>query len=232
MLKADFHIHTKEDKNDKFVIRYNSKELIDHAAKKGFDVLALTYHGQFSYNEELANYAREKGILLIPGIESYIKGRHVIILNTTKEAEKINTFEELREFKRSNPEIFIIAPHPYYPRSNCLQKEFLSNIDVFDGVEYCHYYCRGYNPYNKKAIKVAKKHNKTVVGTSDAHWLFQFNKTYSLVDAEKSIKGVMDALRQGKVEVKTKPLSYLKCSFIALLLIINGIRKIIKRNLQ
>ena len=87
--------------------------------------------------------------------------------------------------------IFILAPHPFYPRGNCLKEDFLRNIDVFDGIEYCHYYCRGYNPYNKKAATKAKKYNKPMIGTSDAHRLFQFNKTYSLIDANKNIKEVI-----------------------------------------
>ena len=79
MLKADFHIHSNEDKRD--LIAYSAREFIDAAAEKKFDVLALTNHDIFTYSQELSDYAAEKGILLIPGIESTIEGKHVVILN-------------------------------------------------------------------------------------------------------------------------------------------------------
>ena len=66
MLKADLHIHTKEDPHDN--IGYSAKQLIDHAAKLNFDVISITNHDTSSYTEELAEYAKLKGILLIPGI--------------------------------------------------------------------------------------------------------------------------------------------------------------------
>ncbi|MBR9691344.1 PHP domain-containing protein [Candidatus Woesearchaeota archaeon] len=211
MLKADFHIHTKEERYD-YWIRYSAKDLINHASKIGYEVLAITNHGLFTYNQGLADYAKEKGILLIPGIEAFVGKKHVIILNATKDAEKIRTFSELREYKKRNPNAFVLAPHPYYPRHNCLRKKLLENIDVFDGVEYCHYYCRYHNPYNKKAVKTAKKHGKPLIGTSDAHRLFQFNNTYSIVDADKNVDSIVKALRENRVQIKTKPLSVINCT--------------------
>ncbi|MBW2995731.1 PHP domain-containing protein [Candidatus Woesearchaeota archaeon] len=225
MLKADFHIHTREDSKDDW-IKYNAKDLINHASKLGFEVLAITNHGIFTYNEELAKYAKEKGILLIPGIEAYIKGKHTIILNATKEAEEIKTFSELRDYKKKNTMAFVMAPHPFYPYFHCLNKNLLKNIDVFDSIEYCHYYCRLHNPYNKKAVETAKKFNKPLIGSSDTHRFFQFNKTYSLVDADKNLDSVIKALRENKIKIKTEPLSYFNCMRTIVPMIKNKIRRL------
>jgi len=225
MLKADFHIHTREDRLDDW-IKYNAKDLIKRAAKLGFDVLAITNHETFTYNEELVDYAKEKGILLISGIESSIEGGHVIILNSTKDIEDIKTFEELREYKENNPDIFVMAPHLFYPVFKSLKEKFFKYHKLFDGVEYSQHYLSFFNLFNKKAIKAAKKYNKSLVGTSDSHKMNLFNRTYSLIDAKKNIDSVIDTLKENKIKIKTRPLSiisFLKMSLTFLW--VNGFRK-------
>ena len=51
LLKADFHIHTREDPHD--FIRYTSVELLEEAARQGYDVIALTCHNKRIHTEEL-----------------------------------------------------------------------------------------------------------------------------------------------------------------------------------
>ena len=219
MLKADFHIHSNEDRRD--LIAYSAKEFIDAAAKKKFDVLALTNHDVFTYSRKLSAYAAKKGILLIPGIESTIEGKHVVILNPKRDVESVRTFEDLRKYRKKHPEIFVIAPHPYYPhvKKYSLLSDLLKNIDLFDGIEYCHYYTRIFNRFNFMACKVAAVHGKPIVGTSDSHHLFQIDKTYSLIEAEKNVGSVISALRNNRIKIVSIPLSifaYSKAIFFIL----------------
>jgi len=65
-LKTDLHIHTAEDPRDN--ISYSARDMIDRAGELGFDVLSITNHNVVTYDEDLAAYAKKKGILLIPGI--------------------------------------------------------------------------------------------------------------------------------------------------------------------
>jgi hypothetical protein len=204
MLKADLHIHTGEDPYDK--IKYSSKELIDHAARLGFDVLAITNHHKIHYSKKLADYAKRKGILLISGVETHINGKEVLLLNARKPG-RIKDFSDLERLKKEN--VVVIAPHAFYPLfSACLGEELLKNIKYFDAIEYCHFYLPFLNSFNKKAVMVAKKYNKTLVGTSDSHRLFQMGHTYSLIDCNKDIDSVLEAIRKGKVQIRTKCLSY------------------------
>ncbi|HBC85813.1 MAG TPA: hypothetical protein DCZ94_02540 [Lentisphaeria bacterium] len=208
MLKADFHIHTNEDKRD--LITYCAKDIIDFASEKKFKVLALTNHDIFTYTPELVEYAGAKGILLVPGIEATIEGKHVVILNPQQDVESVKTFEALKEYRKKHPEIFVIAPHPYYPhlRKYSLQSLLLKNIDLFDGIEYCHYYTRVFDRFNTMAKKVAARYGKPLVGTSDSHHLFQLDKTYSMVDSEKNIDSIISALKNNKVKIVSRPLSF------------------------
>ena len=203
MLKADFHLHTSDDIKDN--VEHSAKALIDRAAALGFEVLAITNHNIVTYTRELADYAASKGILLIPGIELDVEGsRHVLIINPDlKKLGKGKTVKDLSLLRRE--ETAIIAPHPFYPRKTCLGKRLAENIGLFDAIEYCHFYNHLIN-FNKKAERLAKEHSLPMVGTSDAHAMWQFNTTYSMVDSGKTINGVIKAIKNGKVEVKTKPI--------------------------
>ncbi|MBC8500671.1 MAG: PHP domain-containing protein [Nanoarchaeota archaeon] len=202
MLKADLHLHAGEDKTHK--LKYSSKELIDHAAKLGFEVLAFTLHKDVFYNKEIADYAKKKGILLIPGVERYIEGKEVLIYNVIQEqAEKLNTFEDLREFRKKN-NVLIIAPHPFFKRPSCLGKKLVENIDLFDAIEYSHFYLPFLN-LNKKAVNIARKHSLPMIGNSDTHHLVQLGMTCSLIDSKKDLNSVFEAIKKGKISLKTKP---------------------------
>jgi len=111
-LKADLHLHTSEDPEDK--VRYSARQLIDYASQKGFDVLAITNHNFYTYNDYLRDYAASKGILLIPGIELSVQEKHIVLLNITDNLpQKIRSLQDLRHYK--NEGSLVVAPHPYFP---------------------------------------------------------------------------------------------------------------------
>jgi predicted metal-dependent phosphoesterase TrpH len=208
-LKVDLHIHTANDlveimsggKTDLIP----PKKLIDLAVEKNFDAIALTHHGIIFRDPDVENYAREKGLLLIPGIEAYVEHKHVLLINFPG-TKHINSFEDLCKYKNSNT--LIIAPHPYYFFSQCIGKNFQRYIHCFDAVEYCHLYYKFINP-NRKAIKLARKYKLPIVGNSDTHREFHFGTTYSIVHTEeKSIPAIIKAIKQGDVEYVSHPLPF------------------------
>ncbi|MEJ2082289.1 MAG: PHP-associated domain-containing protein [Acidobacteriota bacterium] len=81
-LKADLHLHTCEDPHDgQRMVVHTPAELIQRAADQGFRVLSITNHNQLLYSRELAEYAERLGVLLIPGVEATLNGRHVLLYN-------------------------------------------------------------------------------------------------------------------------------------------------------
>ena len=207
MLKADLHLHTKEDPEDFSIIKHSAKELIDLASEKDFDILAITLHNKVLYNKELLDYAKQRNILLIPGCEKTIENRHVLLYNfSQEEIERINSFEDLRKMKREHK--LVIAPHPFYPHPSALQNRLYKNIDLFDAIEYSHFYTKKIN-FNHRAVQLAKRKNLPLVGNSDTHFLFQFNTTYSFIDSKKDVDSIIKAIKKGNIQVQTEPLSYL-----------------------
>jgi len=208
-LKADLHLHTAEDPLDR--VRYTAKELISKAAKEKFDVISITNHHQMTFNHDLSSYAQEKGILLIPGVEMTIQRRHVLVLNPPPH-KMCSDFLSLSKLRR--PETLIVAPHPYFPGSYSLNGHLLKHLNLFDALEYCHFYSSMIN-FNQRALEVCQSHGFPLVGNSDAHFLSQMGTTYSLIYAEKNLESIFAAIRGNRVEVVTRPLKHLEMGSIA-----------------
>lgn len=205
MLKSDLHLHCSADPKDK--ILYSDKELIDHASKLGFKVLAITCHDYQHYTKEIVKHAIKKKILLIPGMEKTINGKHVLLYNfKKKELDKIKNFEDIIKYKRKNN--LVICPHPFLPIPSSLFLNFKKYQYLFDAVEYCHFYTTttNHNLITKFLTKLP------FVGNSDAHFLWQINHTYSFINAKPTINSVIRAIKEGSVKVHSKPLTHFKAT--------------------
>jgi hypothetical protein len=220
-LKADFHMHTSEDPNDLF-IQHSTTELIDKAAECGFDVLSITLHNKRLYNDYLKRYAEDRGILLIPGMEATIENKHILLINMDCDLSKIH---EIRDLKRyTGEDTLTIAAHPFFPGSHCLGSKLEKNIEIFNAVEYCHFHLKRIN-FNEKAVQIARKYQLPMVGTSDTHLLSQFNRTFSLIEAEKEVGSVIEAIKKRHIEVVSEALTPLYAARTMLTLKSGDIKK-------
>jgi len=223
LLKSNLHFHTSEDPLD--IVKYSLKEGIEHAGSLGFDVLAVTCHNYFAWTRAHADYAKEKGVLLIGGIELTIseskkitrkghrKGYHVLIINADKSAENIYTFKDLAEYrKKRGEEIAIIAAHPYFYGNFSLKKNLEKYAYLFDAIEHSWFYSKIFNR-NKKALKKALELELPLLATSDTHYLYNNHMERNhamLVTDEKTIPAVIYAIKNGDIENITKPSNTLR----------------------
>ncbi len=210
-LKCQFHCHSSLDPVDR--IAYSPYQAIDKAAELNYDVLSFTHHQQFIFDEKWRDYAKEKDILLIPGVEFEIQKKHILCINVDQEIEKVDSFKKLKEYRKSHPNCLIIAAHPYFPGKSTLKNLLEENIELFDAIENSFCYTKHID-YNKKAKEVAKKHNKTYLGTADCHILECLDIGYTEVEAEKNIKSIFEAIKKGKVKNHFTPQPYFKLSKI------------------
>ncbi len=209
IFKANLHLHTSEDPKDSG-IKYNIYQAIDEAKKFNFNILALTCHEKFVFQEKMGVYAKKKGMLLIPGIEKKINRKEVVILNCQKDIENIQTFSQLREYKRKNPDVFVLAPHPYFPSTKTLGRSLEKNIDIFDAIEFSWFWHPKLN-FNKKAKEIAKRYNKPYLATSDTHILKYLDISYALIEADRlEAKEIFKAIREKKIKNKSQSLSLLE----------------------
>ena len=204
MLKVELHSHTADDPLDR--IPFTTKELIDRAAALGYDALAVTLHDRQLDVRPLETYAMARGIVLIPGIERTVEGRHVLLLNFESGADGVQTFEDVKRLKAHGSGL-VIAPHPFFPAGMSLLGCMNRYPDLFDAVEINAMYTSSLN-FNRFAERWARRHGKPMVGNGDVHRLEQFGSTYSLVDAAPNASAICAAIAAGRVDVVSQPLSW------------------------
>jgi predicted metal-dependent phosphoesterase TrpH len=199
-LKTDLHVHTADDPWDR--ITYSAEMLIDAAAQLNIDVLAIACHCRVMYTERIAEYARRRGVLLMPAIELCVEGKHIVVLNPDTEQAGAATYAELRALGRRAA--FLVAPHPFYPERACLHGKLIEHIDLFDAIEYASLHLPGIN-FNRKAAAVAKRFGLPMLGTSDTHGLPYCDSTFSWVESEEAtVPSVIEALRAGRITIQTR----------------------------
>lgn len=201
VLKVDLHLHTSEDPVDN--ITYDARTLIDRAACLGFDAIAITLHDGVLSGRSAAAYARERGVVLVPGIERSIGGRHVLLINFPEQAQTVRSFDDVARLKARTGGL-VIAPHPFFPGRTCLRSALDVHADLFDAVEWTYFWTRTLN-FNARAAAWARRRGKPIVGNSDLHDLRQLGRTYSLVDSEPDPDAICAAIRQGRVRIQTEP---------------------------
>jgi len=203
-LKVDLHTHSADDPKEE--IQHTSCELIDRAYYLGFDAISITNHEALCSAEYLRDYARERDIVLIPGSELRIRGKHVLVVNAHEALHGARTFSDLRKLR--TPENLIVAPHPYFPDFSSLLWNVERNIDIFDALEFSWFFHSRIN-FNMFAIRIAARYGIPLVCTSDCHHLTNFGSAYSLIEAEKDAGAIIEAVKAGRVEIVANPLKLL-----------------------
>lgn len=205
-LKAEMHAHCHLDPADYRLCAYSAEELIQEAAGLGYRILAITCHNLDIWTEDLAGYAARQGITLIPGMETTTEGRrHILLYNFRTGAENLDTLKKIRAL--SSPDTLVVAPHPYFPSTKCLGRCLDCNIEVFDAIEVSGFHAPGLD-FNRRARRIAANHAKPLVGNSDVHQLWQLGRTFTWIYAEPRMDSILNAIKQGRVRVVSKPLSY------------------------
>ena len=221
MLKVDLHAHTADDPSE--FIPHTAWDLIDRAAALGYQALAITLHDKQLDVEPLMSYAGDRGLLIIPGIERSIHGRHLLLINFPPEVEAVQSFEEVAQLKARSRGL-VIAPHPFYPAVHGLRNLLDVHAPLVDAIEVNAMYTRQLD-FNKAAVRWAKTHRKPLVGNADVHRLGQLGTTFSLIDAAPTADAVCEAIRAGRVEVRTEPLSWLTAVTTFARMLAGGMRR-------
>lgn len=201
--RIELHSHCQGDPVDRY-LRHSIFEHIDQAKKVGLDAIAVTWHRKICDNPEAVAYARERGILLIQGMEAEVNRRHLVVLNLVKgDLPAHPTWNEVRALRLRKPDVLVMAPHPFYPHPSCLGQSMEAHADCIDAVEWCfihvHWIPQRVNP-NLRAARWAHKHGKTLVASSDAHSLRAIGRNVSTVEADElTCESIFAGIRAGRV---------------------------------
>src|SRR5690242_3662487 len=178
----------------------------------GYGALAVTLHDRQLDLASVRAYAADRGVVLIPGIERTIDGKHVLLINFRRGAEDVRTFDDLARLKARERGL-VVAPHPFFPARSCLRGRLDRHADLFDAVEYNAMFTASLD-FNTRAVEWAAVRGKPVVGNGDVHRLRQLGTTYSVVDAPPDADAICAAVAAGRVEVRATPLAWIAAAAI------------------
>ena len=203
-------------------IAHTAHQLIDRAAALDYDALGITLHNRQLDLEPLSAYAGRNGLVLIPGVERDIQGKHVLLINFSGRAERVDSFEAIAALKKDEPVGLVIAPHPFFPARSCLRSVMDRHASLFDAVEYNAMYSPMVN-FNRTGKRWALAHGTPMVGNGDVHLLEQLGTTYSLVDAEPTPNAICEAIRLGRVSVESVPLHLIRAAWLFARILPSGV---------
>jgi predicted metal-dependent phosphoesterase TrpH len=220
VLKVELHAHTSSDPCD--YITHTTRDLIDRASALGYDALAITLHDRYYDPAADRDYASAKNVVLIAGVERTLGSRHVLLLNFPPESATVRDFADIRALRARHPRGLVVVPHAFYPIGSALRDEVERWADEIDALEVNSMFTRWLN-FNDGAVRWAKAHGKPLVGNTDLHLLAQMGTTYSLVDAPRDADAICEAIRAGRVEVRSSALPALRAAAYFALMLAGGV---------
>ena len=205
MIKVELHAHTSDDPGDR--IPHDTAALVATAAREGYGAVAVTLHNRWFDPAPFAELSARHGVLLMSGIERTIDRRHLLLINAPAAAARVGSFDEVRALRREAPQMLVVAPHPFYPIGSALGPRMDSIVDLVDALEVNAMFTRSLD-FNTRARAWAARHGKSLVGNTDLHRLDQIGTTWSEVDAPQDADAICAAIREGRVVVRSRPLSW------------------------
>jgi predicted metal-dependent phosphoesterase TrpH len=220
MIKVELHAHIKGDPSDR--IFHTAFQLIDRAAQLGYGALAITLHNRWTDPVPLAEYATTRGVTMLSGIERNIGRKHLLVINGPRDAERLQTFDDVIAFKAQTGAL-VVAPHPFYPIGSAVGRVLDERPNLVDAIEINSMYVRGVD-FNRRAVEWATANDTPLVGNTDLHLLAQLGTTYSLVDChERSPDAICSAIRKGRVKVVTNALSWPRAAVLFAGMVVGGL---------
>ncbi|MGV8108067.1 CehA/McbA family metallohydrolase [Methanospirillum sp.] len=192
MLTADLHIHTSCSKDGESSVA----QVLATAAAVGIDVIAITDHDTMNGYQIAREITSE--VLLIPGVEVSTKDGHLIALGVTTAPEPgMPVLDTITKVHQAGG--VTILPHPFHRYRHGAALKCFEAFGAADAIEV--YNSRYVIPHaNQRAMRLARKMGKPAVAGSDAHNARFIGYGRTLIDAEKDIGSILNAIRDGKTQ--------------------------------
>jgi len=202
-MKCDFHIHThySYDSNS------SPKEIVDKAIKERIDCLAITDHGEVKGALEAIEYAKEKPILIIPGIEVKSKEGDILGLNVKEKIPNgLSAKETIKRIKERGG--FVVIPHPFglFCKFRGNLKELIKEIDAIEILN-----ASIFGNGNEMAKEFVKENNLPFTVGTDSHFPNFIGKCYLEIPGENlSIEEIFEKIKKKEGKIVGREASFLE----------------------
>jgi len=188
-LKIDFHVHTCYSRDG----ITTPEQLIKYAKKQGLDGVAVTDHDT---TEGALKLAKNKEIIVIPGVEVSTLHGHVLALNVMEPVSpKLNLHETTEKIRELGG--IAVAAHPSVImkglRTNIFQKDL-----KFDAIEVVNSAAFPFSLSTYLSRRMAETLHLPQTGGSDAHYPPEIGFAYTLIEAVSDVEEIIESIRKGK----------------------------------
>ena len=193
-MKCDLHCHTGYSHDS----TTRPEEMVQAALQRGINCLAICDHGEIKGAQKAIEYAKDRPILIIPGIEIKSKEGDILGLNIEEVIpNKLSAIETIKKIKELGG--LAIIPHPF--GWLCSFKGNLENlISYIDGIEVLNASIFGRG--NKKALIFSQKHGLPKTVGSDAHFPNFIGRVYLETPGDNlSAEEILNQIKKGVVKI-------------------------------
>jgi len=197
-MKADLHIHT----NFSYDGLPSPQEVINSALAKKIDCIAICDHGEIQGAIEAQNLAKDKPILVIPGIEVKSREGDILGLNLKEKIpDKFSAKETIEKIIELGGFPVIAHPFDYFLSFREIEKyvNFFQErgvaVEVFNASLF-------FNFCNFEAQEFVKKYNLPFTAGSDSHSIEFIGKAYLEIPKENlEIEEVLEEIKKRNAKV-------------------------------
>lgn len=177
--------------------------LLEQAQAVGLDALAVTDHDEIAASKEAAALAPDYGLIGIPGTEITTDAGHVLALGIRDRIPPHRPFEDTLDRIREAGGI-AIAPHPFQKsRSGVgpnVSPTALARVDAIEVYNSRLLTGRG----NRRAREFAERYGLPMTAGSDAHIAEMVGQAVTLIDADRRLESIIQAIADGRTEIGGK----------------------------
>ncbi len=189
-MRFDLHVHSvySHDGHSKV------KDILERCKKIGLSGICIADHNSIEGSLEALKLKKDfEDLIIIPGMELSTKKGHLIALGIYEEISSNLSLKEIEdEIEKQNG--LKIAPHPY----SFLRKSLTFSIkDInIDAIET--HNSRDFLRLNKFfSTRYARKNKIPMTGGSDAHFLDEIGKGFTLIEASDE-EEILSMIRKGR----------------------------------
>jgi predicted metal-dependent phosphoesterase TrpH len=185
-LKIDLHVHTRSSLDSSITI----KDLVFYSRLRGLDGVAVTDHDSLFRLRELEAI---NDLLIIPGAEITTDQGHVLAINTNAMvASGLSFAETVDEIHDAGGLAILAHPTAFFKGIGGRQLE-----QEWDAVEVINSSAIPFSFSVKRNRRIVTELGLPQTGGSDAHYAPEIGMAYTLIDSDRGVDDVVEALRKG-----------------------------------
>ncbi len=197
MLSVELHCHSELSHDGRDPVDL----LLEQAKAVGLDAIAVTDHDEIDASLDAAERAPLYDLVGIPGIEISTAAGHVLGLGIEERIPPALSFSETLSRIREQGGLAVV-PHPFQEmRHGVIAHISREELATADAIEvYNSRLLTGRS--NRQARRFAHEYNLPMTAGSDAHICEMVGQAVTKVDAETTVEGILDEIRQGRTVVE------------------------------